>query len=174
MKSRAGLLLAVALALPLAGLVASWAATHSRAQQGTDWDVPIRGYDPRDLLRGHYITFQYDWPGLKRQDSFSYLSTVCIKGKAPVVERAVELVEQPSLAAKGCDAVAIATATDYSNNGLSGGMYFVPQAKAKGYEDRLRDPRIQTFVTLRIRDDGVVRPTGLKFRPRPGAPPTSR
>lgn len=28
----------------------------------TEYRVKITGYDPRDLLRGHYLVFQYAWP----------------------------------------------------------------------------------------------------------------
>lgn len=28
---------------------------------GTSWVVDIEGYDPRDLLRGHYLTYRYVW-----------------------------------------------------------------------------------------------------------------
>lgn len=28
---------------------------------GTIWRVSIEGYDPRDLLHGHYLNFTYDW-----------------------------------------------------------------------------------------------------------------
>ena len=30
-------------------------------ETGTLWRVPVTGYDPRDLLRGHYLTYRYDW-----------------------------------------------------------------------------------------------------------------
>ena len=30
-------------------------------QNGTDLTLPIMGYDPRDLLSGHYIQYQIDW-----------------------------------------------------------------------------------------------------------------
>lgn len=166
MKDRASLFLAVALALPLIGLVASWATTHSAAQQGTDWEVPIQGYDPRDLLRGHYITYQYDWPGLARSDPFAYIASLCIRGKAPKIERVTQMETIPELPVPGCDSVAITSLNDETGNGLANGRFFVPQTKAKAYEDKLRDPRIETFVTLRIRKDGQIRPTGLTFRPR--------
>jgi hypothetical protein len=52
------------LAWPLLGLAALWGWTEVRSRQGTEWLVPVAGYDPRDLLRGHYVLFQYDWPGL--------------------------------------------------------------------------------------------------------------
>lgn len=30
--------------------------------EGTEYRVRIIGYDPRDILRGHYIQFNYEWP----------------------------------------------------------------------------------------------------------------
>ena len=54
-----------AFALPLAGLAALWGWSDHLSRQGTDWLVPVAGYDPRDLLRGHYVQFAYDWPGLE-------------------------------------------------------------------------------------------------------------
>lgn len=155
------LLWGVALALPLAGLTGSWAITHSRAQQGTDWDVPIRGYDPRDLLRGHYITFQYDWPGLKREDEFGIISELCIIGQAPVVSRASEL-------SQNCAATARMSSWG-KGGGLEQGIFYVPQTAAQGYEDKLRDPKMKGIMRVRIRDDGLVTPQSLSFRPKSAA-----
>ncbi len=57
MKARAR---SLALAFPLlvlAGLTlqAHWQRAHSEV-----WYFPVAGYDPRDLLRGHYLRFQID------------------------------------------------------------------------------------------------------------------
>ncbi len=35
--------------------------SESNKNNGTVWTVPITGYDPRDLLRGHYLQFTYNW-----------------------------------------------------------------------------------------------------------------
>ena len=51
-----------ALLLPLIGLGLIWLQTERESHEGSEWDVPIEGYDPRDLLRGHYVQFRYDWP----------------------------------------------------------------------------------------------------------------
>lgn len=154
-----------ALALPLAGLTGSWAITHSRAQQGTDWDVPIRGYDPRDLLRGHYITFQYDWPGLKRDDQFAYVSALCITGRAPAITSASEL--DPA-ARMRCDTVAKVSSWG-QGGGLEQGIFYVPQTAAAGYEDKLRDTKLKGILRVRIRDDGLIMPKSLSFRPKTAA-----
>jgi hypothetical protein len=170
---RKSLILGAALALPLIGLGLAWADTHRKAQTGTDWDVPIMGYDPRDLLRGHYITYQYDWPGLKRE-RFGFVTELCVEGSAPAISR-VTIPNMPMTAAASspppqskCAVSARAPqGGDDQGNGLEGGIYYVPQTQAVDYEKKLRDPKLQGVIRLRIRDDGITRPVGLTFRPRP-------
>lgn len=49
-----------ALLLPLLGLAGATLSAWLGTRDGRVWELPVRGYDPRDLLRGHYIVFQYD------------------------------------------------------------------------------------------------------------------
>ncbi len=177
MMERKGIILSAALALPLMGLGLAWADTHRKAQMGTDWTVPIRGYDPRDLLRGHYVTYQYDWPRLKRDD-MGFITELCIEGTAPVIQRvtipnmAVAQASDPSLSQPKCAITARApTGGDDQRNGLEGGLFYVPQSQAAAYEKKLRDPDLQGLIRLRIRDDGITRPVALTFRPRPAPIP---
>ena len=170
---RKSLILGAALALPLIGLGLAWADTHRKAQTGTDWDVPIMGYDPRDLLRGHYITYQYDWPGLKR-DNFGFVTELCIEGSSPTIRRVsipnLPIVEEPGKPTPQPKCAVTARALqggDDQGNGLEGGLYYLPQTQAADYERKLRDPKLQGIIRLRIRDDGITRPMGLTFRTRP-------
>lgn len=153
----------LALILPLAGFAALWGWTHHRAQQGTDWDVPVQGYDPRDLLRGHYITFQFDWPGLAQADlPASGWGELCLVGKAPVIDR----VFVP--AGQSCpNYVRADDMGSYYPTGLVTGLLYVPQDKAAGLEEKLRDPGLQGVIRFRLRDDGHVTPLSISFRPRP-------
>ncbi len=172
------LILIAALALPLLGLGAAWADTHRKAQMGTDWDVPIRGYDPRDLLRGHYITYSYDWPGLSAQNDGSFINELCIEGTAPAITRVtmpnMPIVEEagkaPPLPAKCSITARAPQGGDDRGNGLEGGLFYLPQDKALVYEKKLADPNLQGVIRLRIRDDGITRPVGISFRPRPPEP----
>lgn len=158
-----------ALALPLLGLAATWAWTHVRAQQGTEWDVPVMGYDPRDLLRGHYIVYRYDWPGLDPKADLYSASELCLMGTAPRILRTevgpldggpcanrVAAFDQGSSAARG--------------NGLDGGILYVPQTEASRLERQLADPAQQGMVRIRVRSDGHITPLRITFRPRPVAP----
>jgi uncharacterized membrane-anchored protein len=66
---RALLLLLVLLCstLILTGLAGYTALTKRHAPS---FILPIRGYDPRDLIHGHYLQFQIAWPWAQ-QDAFS-------------------------------------------------------------------------------------------------------
>src|SRR3546814_12803826 len=78
----------LALVLPIAGLAALWGWSDYKSRQGTDWLVPVAGYDPRDLLRGHYVEFTYDWPG-ELDEGDACLVQFCSEGSPPPTERIV-------------------------------------------------------------------------------------
>jgi hypothetical protein len=159
------LLGALALVLPLAGLGATWGMTHVRAQQGTEWDVPIMGYDPRDLLRGHYVIYTYDWPGLEGTERWQRYGGLCLHGTAPRIERA-------TLGGDGRCANPV-RAYEYSDDvdgGLFSGRLYVSQAEGARLQEQLTDPKLQGMVRVRLRDDGHITPLRITFRPRPPEP----
>lgn len=53
--------IAAALALPLLALSALIGKQEAMLSGATVVNVPVRGYDPRDLIHGHYIQGQLDW-----------------------------------------------------------------------------------------------------------------
>jgi uncharacterized membrane-anchored protein len=50
--------LAVAVALPLVVLALGIVRSERHLAEGRRWSFDVTGYDPRDLLRGHYIQYQ--------------------------------------------------------------------------------------------------------------------
>jgi GDYXXLXY protein len=52
---------AAALALPMLALAALIGEQEAMLSGAAVLNVPVRGYDPRDLLHGHYIQGQLDW-----------------------------------------------------------------------------------------------------------------
>lgn len=176
--------LMAALLLPLVVLAYSWASTYRLAQQGQEWLIPIQGYDPRDLLRGHYVQYRYDWPvdappqGAQKDQSPSFdpsfASQLCIEGIAPNIARVRALpysVGAPGREdARGCAIVARATlGARREVRGLDSGILYASQARALSLSRELTDPKKQGFVRVRIRPDGVMRPVDLEFRPRRGS-----
>lgn len=153
---RAGL---VAFALPLAGLAALWGWSDWRSRQGTDWEVPITGYDPRDLLRGHYVLYRYDWPGLAPATVFTApVGDLCLTGRAPVIARV------HSAPVGDCPHRMRA---DQGTGNLASGRYYVAQSRARALERGLADPGRTAILRFRLRDDGLIVPRGIEFRPRP-------
>jgi hypothetical protein len=151
-----------AFALPLAGLAALWGWSDYLSRQGTDWLVPIAGYDPRDLLRGHYVQYSYDWPGLDdgalRQGGPAEL---CLHGAAPRLER-VSLPAPRSPCAHRARAVDAASSYPM---GLSNGRVYIAQTLSEELTRNLADPGLRGFVVLRQRDDGTITPRALRFCP---------
>lgn len=160
-----------ALVLPLLGLAAAWIVTHTRAQQGVEWDVPVMGYDPRDLLRGHYIQYQYDWPGLNGAENGPLASAnaeLCLIGAPPALAQ----VREPSQG-EACTHRAVAPKEgrwDWGPVNRWTGRLYVPQTQAHAMETKLRDPKLQAFVRIRLRPDGHITPLRMTFRQREAVP----
>lgn len=147
-----------ALALPLAGLAGLWAQSDAHYRSGTEWEVPIMGYDPRDYLRGHYVEFTYDWPGLAESDIVP--ASLCLEGQAPVIARVTTAGGQT------CAHPLRAGAGDvYGGYGLTRGRLYLDQYKAAMTDAQLRDRDQRGIVTIRQREDGSFTPVSIRFRP---------
>lgn len=162
--------------LPLAGLAYVWQDTHRQSRMGVEWEVPVSGYDPRDLLRGHYIMFRYDWPiadsGATMQDD-APSTGLCLIGRAPHIVQALPLRDgaaqgQPHPA---CAGMVHAADADLPSDRIAAaplqGRLYVAQDQAADYQARLANPRLQATLHFRLRPNGVIVPLRLDFSPRP-------
>ncbi|WP_311269181.1 GDYXXLXY domain-containing protein [Sphingobium sp. WCS2017Hpa-17] len=175
---RTRLTLTAALLLPLAALAASWAVTHRQAQQGQDWLIPIQGYDPRDLLRGHYVQYRYDWPTSPQQQTESAVTpgeadALCITGSAPHIRAVWPLSGSPDPAVeKHCAIILRGTlGTRREIRGLDTGIFYASQSEALVLSRKLADPDVQGLIRVRVRPDGMLRPIAMEFRRRPRLTP---
>ncbi|MDD3371475.1 MAG: GDYXXLXY domain-containing protein [Alphaproteobacteria bacterium] len=62
MKFSRSLVFALFLALPVVGVLSLVAQKEIAIAQAQTVRIPIKGYDPRSLLYGHYLRFQFDGP----------------------------------------------------------------------------------------------------------------
>jgi uncharacterized membrane-anchored protein len=115
-------------------------ALHDRGN-GLVWQVDMTGYDPRDLLRGHYLNFRYDWD-IVDVDSSEH----CIAGQACclcLTERAPNDFTNPQVRAVDCRNESIArqcTSRLKNMNAMMGPqIYYVPEDHALRLEKMLRD-----------------------------------
>lgn len=147
--------------LPLVGLAALWAQSDRTYHTGTEWEVPIMGYDPRDYLRGHYVEFTYDWPGIELRDLATRGDGLCLVGAAPRLERVSALAPGATcphpLRSDGRGV--------YGLDALATGRLYIGQARAAQLQQQLRNRDQRGVVTIRQRDDGSFTPVAIRFRP---------
>ncbi|EAQ28760.1 hypothetical protein NAP1_14213 [Erythrobacter sp. NAP1] len=152
-----------ALVLPLVGFAALWGWTDYESRQGTEWDVEIRGYDPRDLLRGHYVQFSYDWNGLDdRLGMGDPPARLCLEGDPPgppLVRRIEgEFGDCPYPAEADYGGV-------YGSNSLLLGRLYVGQERAGELDRALRDPDMRGVVRVRLGSNRRLVPIDITMRP---------
>lgn len=149
-----------AVVLPVLGLAALWLQSDRTWHTGTEWEVPIAGYDPRDYLRGHYVEFTYDWPGNEKLGDIIY-DALCLEGEAPVVANVAWLNDGQT-----CDHPVRADASGvYQGDALWRGRLYVGQERAAKLEEQLRNRDQRGLVTIRQREDGSFTPISIRFRP---------
>ncbi len=160
------------LALPIAGLAGLWWQADDQSRRGVDWDIPIAGNDPRDLLRGHYIQFRYDWPGMDEEE-VDFFEGACLIGSPPQIERVIPLSQQPD-----CEHVLLADFSSvHGRNDLRRGRLYVDQTLAGELESQLFDQESTAIVKGRLRSDGRLIPQDISFVPvvveeeQPTSPP---
>ncbi len=164
-----------AVIVPGLGLAVLWATSHQIYNQGTDWEVPIDGYDPRDYLRGHYVEFSYDWPGIDESEiraldvdqvadattSAAMTDALCLEGTAPRLTRARWLSDGEACA----HPVRADKSGVYGTSALVNGRLYVEQDRARALDVELRKRDQNVFVTIRQRDDGSFTPIAIRFQP---------
>ncbi len=148
-----------AVIVPAFGLAALWGMSERTYHQGTDWEVPIEGYDPRDFLRGHYVEFAYDWPGIDEWRG-EPVGTLCLEGDAPKLARVTADNNGPCPHPLRADASGV-----YGSGALTRGRLYVGQDRAAALEEELRNRDQRGIVTIRQRDDGSFAAISIRFRP---------
>lgn len=149
-----------AAALPLVGLGALWAQSDRTYNTGTEWEVPIQGYDPRDYLRGHYVEFSYDWPGIPDWD-WGREQSLCVEGTAPRIERVIN----PDTGSACAHPLRANLSGVYGWNGLVRGRLYIGQKRAEALQQQLQNRDQRGIVTIRQREDGSFTPISIRFRP---------
>lgn len=147
----------VAVALPVLGIALLAGNAELRRQSGIDWRVAITGYDPRDLLHGHFLRyrFAFDWQGPQqcgpaRAQQAPVIDPGCCLCLARTGEGAPPAVRQvPCSAVAGCDGWIAGSAVAGEQR------YFVPEAYATALEQALLEQ--DASVELTTTADG--RPT---------------
>ena len=135
--------LLVPLIVPIALTV--YHANHSPEE----WRLPIRGYDPRDILRGRYIQFRYDFSGV--EDELRNTGILCLSGSR----------KNPTIAAGKSDRC---DQQIRFNNGLLGAQrFYIPESIANEADRLVRGNFEDISVGVVITSQGM-RPANLYYK----------
>ena len=120
--------LVIALIFPIVALAALTAYKKYVLSFGEEITLPISGYDPRDLLSGHYLIYQIDYgvDGICSGNSGQRTGYVCLQPKMFSFS-----------APEGCSKLIRGTC-NYGRFEAGIEKYFVPQDKAKDLEAQVR------------------------------------
>ena len=111
---------------------------------GSEWDISVRGYDPRDLLRGHYLRFRLDYNYIDSKENNCSGDDCCLclnktEHQAPKVHKT-----DCATAKTQCDAF-ILPELEHSLN-----RFYIPETKARLAETLLQEAREHDTAYLRL------------------------
>lgn len=164
----------VALALPIVALAALIGEQELRFSNAQQVNVPVRGYDPRDLLRGHYITGQFDWDWEALPDNSGAGGLCVLPGDAarPKVRffKKWQPGDRPAdcrvvVAGRLVSRVGAATPTFMPktlDSGSQGVRLYVSETRAPELEELIRKHPGALTVDLAVRPDGSAAISALR------------
>ena len=163
----------LAVVFPIIALIGSGLIAWRQANTATIWQLPIQGYDPRDILRGNFIVFQYLWPA---NATGSFKSTayedwrICLNGdsNSPTI-RFFDVYDMSVI-----DCLSIGRQID-SHQGMTfnkselpprgvpraTGILYIPEDHGALLNRLLADTSHDRKVRLRVAQNGVVTPEDI-------------
>lgn len=155
------LLIAVAIPFILLSLLIARAEYHIR--NGEQWNFQLTGYDPRDLLRGHYLQFRlaYDWDTGTNACRSGQTCCLCLtktEAIAPKVHKT-----SCEVAKTQCDGFMLSTHQNKLNR------FYIAETEARKAEDLLRQARIDknAYLTVSINKKGEPKIVDLLIDKQP-------
>lgn len=155
-----------ALALPVLALAALVGQQELQFANARILSVPLTGYDPRDLLQGHYIAGQLDWSWEREPAAALYGGTdgaLCVLSDAPKPRvRFLSGWKAGDHTDGDCMLIVIGTARlgppRFTPRGLDDGYglvhFYVPEERASELEKLLRERPGALTADLAVRSDG--------------------
>lgn len=135
----------VTLAIPFIAMLIM-VGINLRALENTEYRVAITGYDPRDLLRGHYLIFRYQWPenAMKSCDPAKTQCCACFSGDPQNPD--IKFLQCTSPEATSCPDKLALNGLQPENRHLN--RYYIPEQQAQYIENLARQDKADFSVGL--------------------------
>lgn len=131
--------LALAIALPILLLTANASWHFYKLGQGVEIRLPIQGFDPRDLLAGHYLIYQIDYG----------LGDFCTSTDSTKRQRQT-ICLQPKQSEASADC-AIPLEGFCSNEGFKAGIerFYIPEQYASALDQAIRGQKGEIVLMIK-------------------------
>ena len=151
----------ILLFLPVFILLGWTLSVHSMIAEGTKLDMPIRGYDPRDFLAGHYLSVTVDY------DSFP--SECKIDEKS--MDKKLRWEKREAFFCAGSGRIVLKKTEDcgtfikgycmYNRFNDNVSRFYVSEKKADQLEKAVRNRELNPMLRLSVTRDGRAFPVDL-------------
>ncbi|MFZ4715624.1 MAG: GDYXXLXY domain-containing protein [Bacteriovoracaceae bacterium] len=144
----------IAVLIPVLSLMGLTLYKKSIIEFGTEIVLPISGYDPRDLLSGHYLVYQVDYGvnSICPQDSNNSVTNeawICLETKSFSYSK-------PSFCSKKikgtCRGIIFQAGIE---------RFYIPEEKSKELDAKIREKKASIIVSVNQNGDAVVK--DIKF-----------
>lgn len=151
------ILLIVALTLPILALgLNAWLKSEQR-NSGEEIVLPIEGFDPRDLLSGHYLIYRVDYGVANGCHEHNVEASVCLRPKLGIFAKG-KLPADCELFIHGrCDDSAAFSA------GIE--RFYLPEEYAQALEDKVRDNQGELVLSVDSQGNVAIRDLLIEGRP---------
>jgi uncharacterized membrane-anchored protein len=141
--------LILALLVPIIALAIMTGSRHYRQQAGLELILPIQGYDPRDLLSGHYLQYRVDY-GVEKNCDYSVAgpAVICIRPAA-----AFSLGDQAS---SSCE-VFIRGRCERGRFLAGIERFYIPESDAEELDQRARDKEGALLLSVDSNGNAVIK-----------------
>jgi uncharacterized membrane-anchored protein len=149
--------LRVALVLPLLVIVLAIARAELFLRQASEFTLPIGGYDPRDLLQGHYLQFRLvlDAEHTEEREACDASKEACCWCLSHTHDTTAARAERATChsARELCEGALTLKAADRNFR------FYIPEAQATILEQELRDARAadNAYATFALDQNGEAR-----------------
>jgi hypothetical protein len=152
--------LALALAIPILVLAALVVRGEAGLRSGRPWVLRMRGYDPRDLLRGHYLSYRIDWGGGGLEERCTVTACcICLRA-APGSPSLV-----PDASKVSCDETASCDSWFPEDQLDRLREFYIPEGRGPELERALRDRQAELSIRVSPRGGVVVEDMLIDGRP---------
>ncbi len=143
----------LALLIPILIVIGAIGKSEYQLANGETWRFKISGYDPRDLLRGHYVTYQveFDWEKDKGICKNKKKCCLCFKRKKDPLASVKVSKMSCSKAIDRCDGLMQEKFLPELRK------YFIPEDKGKALEKAIRKKNAEILLELSKDGRPIVR-----------------